>query len=273
MRHTIAAPVLGLLLLLATECHPADSPIPQSTDADTAPAADITQDTVPPYAARLLKAYPDQSMRYEANTIIFPDGTHIVADDGLEKDFVQRLDASDIEDMFSMSYDTIGDPDYLADAGRSRCDPLFKKMYGSSEQEVRRHLVSVEWFGQKVSFTSVNGADKQLAKVAHEIATRYPQYKNYMKSCGTFYWRKVRGANRQSAHSYGIAIDINTAYSDYWLWKNGNVPETKKIGYTNRIPLEIVRVFEKYGFIWGGRWYHYDTMHFEYRPEINPPKA
>ena len=25
---------------------------------------------------------------------------------------------------------------------------------------------------------------------------------------------------------------------------------------------------EKYGFIWGGRWYHFDTMHFEYRPEI-----
>jgi len=21
-------------------------------------------------------------------------------------------------------------------------------------------------------------------------------------------------------------------------------------------------------FIWGGRWYHFDTMHFEYRPEL-----
>jgi hypothetical protein len=21
-------------------------------------------------------------------------------------------------------------------------------------------------------------------------------------------------------------------------------------------------------FIWGGKWYHHDTMHFEYRPEI-----
>jgi len=20
--------------------------------------------------------------------------------------------------------------------------------------------------------------------------------------------------------------------------------------------------------VWGGKWYHYDTMHFEYRPEI-----
>ncbi len=36
----------------------------------------------------------------------------------------------------------------------------------------------------------------------------------------------------------------------------------------NRTPREIMDIFEKYGFIWGGYWYHYDTMHFEYRPEI-----
>jgi len=34
------------------------------------------------------------------------------------------------------------------------------------------------------------------------------------------------------------------------------------------IPWEIILVFEKYGFIWGGKWHHYDTMHFEYRPEF-----
>jgi hypothetical protein len=30
---------------------------------------------------------------------------------------------------------------------------------------------------------------------------------------------------------------------------------------------ERVEIFERHGFIWGGKWYHYDTMHFEYRPE------
>ena len=32
--------------------------------------------------------------------------------------------------------------------------------------------------------------------------------------------------------------------------------------------MTIVDVFERHGFIWGGRWFHYDTMHFEYRPEL-----
>jgi hypothetical protein len=34
------------------------------------------------------------------------------------------------------------------------------------------------------------------------------------------------------------------------------------------MPYEIVDIFEKQGFIWGGKWYHFDTMHFEYRPEL-----
>jgi hypothetical protein len=32
-------------------------------------------------------------------------------------------------------------------------------------------------------------------------------------------------------------------------------------------------IFEKHGFIWGGKWYHYDTMHFEYRPELLPEQT
>jgi len=41
----------------------------------------------------------------------------------------------------------------------------------------------------------------------------------------------------------------------------------------SQIPIQIVRIFEKHGFIWGGYWYHYDTMHFEYRPELLLPEG
>ena len=41
-----------------------------------------------------------------------------------------------------------------------------------------------------------------------------------------------------------------------------------KLAWKNRIPLAIVEVFERHGFIWGGKWYHFDSFHFEYRPEM-----
>lgn len=170
--------------------------------------------------------------------------------------------------MFSMNYDTVSSiPKYLNDSGRGRNEDLFKKMYGDNEVMVRSNLVKVDWFGQKLLFTHVNGAAKQLAMVADSLR-KNPKLLKYLTGASTFYWRKVRGANRQSAHSYGIAIDINTQFSDYWLWSSPNPSETDSIIYKNRIPMEIVRVFEANGFIWGGRWYHYDTMHFEYRPEL-----
>ncbi|MBV8131284.1 MAG: M15 family metallopeptidase, partial [Alphaproteobacteria bacterium] len=66
-------------------------------------------------------------------------------------------------------------------------------------------------------------------------------------------------------HSWGAAIDINAAHADYWLWHGSGVIGA---GPVNRIPPEIVTIFERHGFIWGGKWSHYDTMHFEYRPEL-----
>ncbi|MBO4243839.1 MAG: M15 family metallopeptidase [Bacteroidales bacterium] len=223
---------------------------------------------VPASAQKLIDAYPDMHLSYSDNAIVFPDGTRIVYDDGKEKDFVTKLDNSDVEDMFSMTYDTtVTEPAYLSDCGRSRCEALFKKMYGSSAAEVQKNLVKIEWFGQQLPITKVNGVNEKLKAVYEELKQK-PELKKFLLQASSFYWRQVRGANRLSAHSYGIAFDINVANSNYWLWTNKGKSETDQIKYANRIPMEIVKVFEKHGFIWGGRWYHYDTMHFEYRPEF-----
>lgn len=228
----------------------------------------MTIDSIPEYAHKIIDAYPEFGIKYVGGYLLFSDGTKILCDDGKEKSFAEKLDNCDVEDMFSMTYDTASAiPLYLNDCGRGRNEELFKKMYGDTEMAVRKNLVSVDWFGQKIPFSKVNGASEQLGKVASELAT-LPQFRKFLTNASSFYWRKVRGANRQSAHSYGVAIDINTSYSNYWLWVNPNKTETDSIHYENKIPMEIVRVFEKYGFIWGGRWYHYDTMHFEYRPEF-----
>ena len=223
---------------------------------------------VPMKAQTLIDAYPDMHLTYRDNKIVFPDGTEIVYDDGKQKNFVETLDYSDVEDMFSMEYDTTSAaPKYLNDCGRSRSEALFNKMYGSTAAEVQKNLVKIEWFGQQIPITKINGVDKHLTAVYQELKDR-PELRKYLLQASSFYWRQVRGANRLSAHSYGIAFDINVANSNYWLWANKGKTETDSIKYANRIPMEIVRIFERHGFIWGGRWYHYDTMHFEYRPEF-----
>ncbi|HQN03589.1 MAG TPA: M15 family metallopeptidase, partial [Rectinema sp.] len=33
-------------------------------------------------------------------------------------------------------------------------------------------------------------------------------------------------------------------------------------------PKRVIDIFEKEGFIWGGKWTVWDNMHFEYRPEL-----
>jgi hypothetical protein len=75
----------------------------------------------------------------------------------------------------------------------------------------------------------------------------------------------VADTGKPSMHASGAAIDINSKNTDYWVWagKKAGGP----IPYKNRIPFEIVEIFEAEKFVWGGKWYHYDTMHFEYRPE------
>lgn len=238
----------------------------ESTGEDTP----VTQQDIPHNAQVLINAYPGQVKSWDDGYIVMADGTKIRWDDGRNKTFVEKLDDGDVEDMFAFKYDrNATEPAFQQDAGRSRCEELFKSMYGHSAAEVERNLVSVDWFGTKVRFTRINGAADRLKEVAADIAELLktkPELEKFLTSSGTFYWRKVRGANRQSAHSYGIAFDIAVAYSDYWLYHTQD--ENAKVAYLNKIPMELVQAFERHGFVWGGRWYHYDTMHFEYRPEI-----
>ena len=216
----------------------------------------------------LIDAYPEMGLAYNNNFVIFKDGTAIMYDDRREKSYLEALDDCDIEDMFKEKYDRlVVSPPYLYDPGRTRCEAFFHKMYGQNEAEVVKNLVAVKIFGKTFFVTRVNGVNEKLQAVANEVEKHSEFKKYFVKNAGTFNYRKVRGSNRLSAHSYGIAIDINSLESDYWA-NDYKVTEIDIIGYNNKIPYELVKIFEDNGFIWGGRWYHYDTMHFEYRPEL-----
>jgi len=108
----------------------------------------------------------------------------------------------------------------------------------------------------------VNSVAHKLSAVSEVIDRLPPEINKYaFPSAGTFNCRTVKDTGNRSAHAWGAAIDINTKFADYWLW-------AKNDGYRNRIPFDIVDIFERHGFIWGGKWGHFDTMHFEYRPEL-----
>ncbi|WP_026999445.1 M15 family metallopeptidase [Eisenibacter elegans] len=224
-----------------------------------------------PLAQKLVQAYPDFLLRVEGNELIWKDGTRMLIDDGRSKSFEQRLANADLKDQLSQTYPKgypYPTPALNQDPGRIRCEAFFRKMYGASEQAVRQHLVAVRWLPSSINktlyVTQLNGVAEKLQAVAN-ILDKRPHLHPYLNNpAGTFNWRFVSGTQNLSTHSFGIAIDINVNYSDYWQW----APKGQALVYKNRIPWEIVEVFEQHGFIWGGKWYHYDTMHFEYRPEL-----
>ena len=214
-------------------------------------------------AQKLVKAY-SQIVGCKDNYIIFRDGTKMLYDDGKRKSFQELLNHPDIEDMFIYPYPR-GVTSFAPpknDPGRIRYEPLFRKIYGNSAAAVRKNLTTINWFGKAVRVTKVNGVAGQLLAVERELKKLPKSYWKYLTPIGgTFTWRKIAGTNRLSVHSFGAAIDINVKYSAYWRWSKGGK-------YSNQIPHEIVNIFERHGFIWGGKWKHYDTMHFEYRPEL-----
>jgi hypothetical protein len=87
-------------------------------------------------------------------------------------------------------------------------------------------------------------------------------------------WREIAGTRSRSYHSYGIAIDLAPksfgGRHTYWRWALPQTEEFYAIPYEQRwmVPQQIVNTFEEQGFVWGGKWLFFDTMHFEYRPEI-----
>jgi hypothetical protein len=201
---------------------------------------------------------------------VLPNGIAIPWDDGQTKTFEQKLEHPDVEDVFSIPYRAgairpVTTPD--DDPGRIRLDQVFKATYGETADAV--DVIDFEFLGQKL-------------KVHRKVAPRFEAVHQRLKAAvakdprlapflegigGTFNWRNIAGTDRPSAHSWGVSMDINTKRSHYWRWTRG------PMAWKNEIPQVIVDAFEANGFIWGGRWFHYDTMHFEYRPELLDPSC
>lgn len=225
--------------------------------------------------SKFVKAYPSFIKEASDNKLIWIDNYQMnYCDNNQNKTFDEKLSNPCLKDQMSIKYiKTIENENYIPslneDAGRIRYEPFFKKMYGSTQSEINKNLTKIIWLpkstNKTIMVTKINNIDKKLQAISDELELLPKELKLFVDNpAGGANWRKISKTNRISTHSFGIAIDINVKNSDYWLWQKSN----NNIKYKNKIPFEIVKIFEKHGFIWGGKWYHYDTMHFEYRPEL-----
>jgi hypothetical protein len=221
----------------------------------------------------LLKAYPG-AIILNGELIKTVSGKTLIWDDGKDKSFNEMMNTPDLQDTLSLTYPAFRDikvhPLHNEDPGRFRYEPLMKLVYGNTAAQVQDNLSPINWLSysknRRVQFNKQNGAAQALKQIIKELEQLPTSYHKYLTNIGgTFRDRKIAGTHRLSPHAFGIAIDLNVDYGDYWQYVDSG---TSAIPYKNRMPQAIVDIFERHCFIWGGRWYHYDSMHFEYRPEF-----
>jgi hypothetical protein len=210
--------------------------------------------------------------------LIMQDNVRILYDDGEVKSFEAKLDHPDLEDMLSQVYPAGDFTEYKTDydPGRFRVDAFFNNVYGGTSKQVQANLTTVNFCGQKVQFNARNGAAAALGRVGENLAALIkckPELRQYLFPLGgSVNWRTIAGTNRPSPHSWGIAFDLNPRHGAYWRWQKSPTPASI-LNLRQSYPQAIVKIFEAQGFIWGGKWSHYDLMHFEYRPELLAKKS
>jgi hypothetical protein len=223
----------------------------------------------------LMIAYPEFITNIEENNgyvyLVLKSGKKLIYDDKEEKNFDQKLANPDLQDTLEQIYPLTPIKSIMNsnfDPGRARCYSLLSEMYGSSKQALESNLTGVKVGYKKYQFNKNSSAASSLESVMSELIPLSEKNENvkrcFLPCSGTFNYRVISGTSRLSPHAYGIAIDLASDKRDYWKWASKSEGSERLASY----PSELVQVFEKNGFVWGGKWSHFDILHFEYRPEI-----
>lgn len=235
---------------------------------------EIAPSAEPDWVVALEVAYPGLKVAPDGTQLTTPSGQRLPTGSGAtERGPAERLVSSSIVEQFAQAYPLVFDLEARKhpwqDPGRARNEALFRALYGENEAEIRASLVRVSYPRGKASFfvSRSHCAAAQLQAALNEIAAMGAVMDIYFERIGgSFNWRLIAGTSRLSGHSFGMAVDLNTELGGYWRWSGaaeGEVPD-----YDNRFPEALVVVMERHGYIWGGKWHHFDGMHFEYRPEL-----
>jgi hypothetical protein len=224
----------------------------------------------------LMMAYPEYITGVQKNLdgkiyVVMKSGSKLLYDDGRKKEYKEKLSDPDLQDMLEQLY-PLSDIEELMeeyyDPGRIRVYTLLHDVYGITRGKIQSNLVNVSIGNQNCQFNKNNKAAESLQLIMTELMPLLktkPGIRRFVfPTSGTFNYRVISGTGRLSPHSFGTAIDLKSDKRDYWKWTPREQGQERLYLY----PREVVRIFEKYNFIWGGKWGHFDILHFEYRPEI-----
>ena len=149
---------------------------------------------------------------------------------------------------------------------------------GKTRSQLEQHIVSLRFLGKKVNLHEDLAAP--LAAVEKEIraaATNNQEVQDFVNKISSvegYNWREIRDRQDRSFHSWGLAVDILPKgwqqKNIYWSWISEWNHNWMLIPLDRRWmpPQPVVDIFEKHGFVWGGKWLQWDNIHFEYRPEL-----
>ena len=159
-----------------------------------------------------------------------------------------------------------------------RSPDFLNHLFGTNEIKLRERCGWVPFLNHNAYMN--NFCERALRNVEGEIlkAAKNDQevqaFIENLKTIYSFQQRKIRGTENTSYHSYGLALDLipksyNRKHAN-WKWSTAFIDEWQLIPLEERWspPQVVIDAFEKNGFVWGGKWVHFDAVHFEYAPEI-----
>ncbi len=246
----------------------------------------------------ILQAYPDRVKSLElrngdwslliggepfywAGGRLLPEGELVKIDDYSPYRFkpnpgalppVRDLDSDEIKKLSSIIEQRESHQDY-------RFSGFLTALWGMENfLSAENTVIRIKFLGRKIRIHPlINDA---LKRVEEEILKKAEsdkdteQWLSDLSDSGAYVWRDIAGSGNRSLHSYGIAIDLipedYQGKQAYWRWASDYYDDWWTIPYEDRyqVPEAVVNAFEDNGFVWGGKWFLFDQIHFEYRPEL-----
>lgn len=159
------------------------------------------------------------------------------------------------------------------------CTHWQEGLFGHTEGEIREHGTAARFldhrlFVNELLVDPLAAVERDIEAAARSDAA-VRRWVDELWITYSFIDREIAGTDTRSQHAWGFAIDLIPRSYDgkavYWRWSRA----LDRQGWS-RVPLEgrwspprrVIEIFEEHGFVWGGKWGYFDTVHFEYRPAI-----